>query len=80
MEYRSTYIGNTDRPFYAIERFKNNKWRFCFAEFDRKTADMLINNPDLIEAQRKTYKITGICVCVFMLFCITYLLFTSWKK
>jgi hypothetical protein len=73
MKYRSRYIVNTDKPFYAIERFKNNKWRFCFAEFDSNTANMLINNPDLIELQIKTYKITGICVCVFILFCITYL-------
>ncbi len=75
MEYRSTYIGNTDRPFYAIERFEKNKWRFCFAEFDRETANMLIKNPDLIEDKRKTYKITAICVCVFMSLCIIYLIF-----
>ena len=68
MQYRSVYFGNTEKPFYSIERFKNNKWKFCFAEFDRETANMLIKNPDLIESQIKTYKITGICVCVFMFF------------
>ena len=74
MEYRSVYFRSADKPFYSIERFENNKWKFCFAEFDKKTADMLIKNPFLIESQIKRYKTTGICVCVFMVFCITYIL------
>jgi hypothetical protein len=73
MEYRKTYVGNTDQPFYAIEKFKDNKWKFCFAEFDRKTADVYIDNPYLIESQIKKYKITGICVLIFMIICVIYL-------
>ncbi|CAH56636.1 hypothetical protein PHG11b_9 [Flavobacterium phage 11b] len=74
MEYRSKYIGATDKPFYSIERFRKNKWRFCFAEFDRETANMLIKNPILIEAEIKKHKITGICIFIFMLVFITYII------
>ena len=74
MQYRSRYVFNTDRPFYVIERFRKNKWEFCFAEFDRKTANMLVNNPVLIEAERKKYKITGICVMAYVIIFTIYLI------
>lgn len=77
MEYRSKYCHDTERPYYSIERFRNGKWRFCFAEFDKSMADFLVKNPSLIELERKKYKAVGICVLIFMIISITYLIIIS---
>jgi len=53
MEYRYRYIYNDGNPMYIIEKYKKDKWVFCFAEFHKETADMMVKNPTLIEWEIK---------------------------
>lgn len=74
MEYRYQYLGNTDNPFYYIERRKElGKWKFCYKVDSIQQAKYLVENPTEIEKTLKIYKVGGIVVAVFLV--INILLF-----
>lgn len=77
MKYRYRYIYNNGNAIYIIEKYKNNKWVFCFAEFNKETADRMIENSNLVEFEIKKYKIIAICILMFIITFMTYLTIQS---
>lgn len=52
---------------YIIQKNKLGKWVYCFGGLSYIEANLLLENPNLIESEIKKNKKIGICVLIFII-------------